>query len=497
MCDDIVKNKKVFMFCFMLTIVAHGYLFFNFLCSHDSLFTIDSYTIIDHLIRLGRFVRPIFIKIFGNFETPVLIGFYQALFFSCAALFIIKLFKFKSPINAFLVCCILITNYSTTMLNATYLHDSAAYALAFLLSIAGVYYALKNNNISVYAILLYVLSLGIYQSYIQCSLVVLHLLFLNELLISKDDMNLLKKYLYKIVDIILAGVIYLVAHKIILKYLGLRESFEYNGMGNVLSFNLDMLIESINVLLLKDLEWLICPLNFHQRAIVSINVILLLFTLFAFYKEILKCKQKVIISTFAIITIPISMNISCILTKGMTHHLMTYSFFLLYLFPLTLINTKSSWLTNNNLKKLIIILVSIWSFDNIIYSNTIYLKKELENKATFAVINRMVDRIEQTDGYIPKITKVAIVGKLDNSNYNNRLPKIKYNGIGQNSSFATTYYQTYEKYLNTYLSSSVLMVSENEMELISKKQEVKEMPIFPNRNSCRNIDGIVVMKLSN
>ena len=383
------------------------------------------------------------------------------------------------------------------MLNATYLHDSAAYALAFLLSIAGVYYALKNNNISVYAILLYVLSLGIYQSYIQCSLVVLHLLFLNELLISKDDMNLLKKYLYKIVDIILAGVIYLVAHKIILKYLGLRESFEYNGMGNVLSFNLDMLIESINVLLLKDLEWLICPLNFHQRAIVSINVILLLFTLFAFYKEILKYKQKVIISTFAIITIPISMNISCILTKGMTHHLMTYSFFLLYLFPLTLINTKSSWLTNNNLKKLIIILVSIWSFDNIIYSNTIYLKKELENKATFAVINRMVDRIEQTDGYIPKITKVAIVGKLDNSNYNNRLPKIKYNGIGQNSSFATTYYQTYEKYLNTYLSSSVLMVSENEMELISKKQEVKEMPIFPNRNSCRNIDGIVVMKLSN
>lgn len=40
-------------------------------------------------------------------------------------------------------------------------------------------------------------------------------------------------------------------------------------------------------------------------------------------------------------------------------------------------------------------------FDRGIYANQMYLKKDLEYDATLSVMTRVVDRIEQVEGYIP------------------------------------------------------------------------------------------------
>ena len=54
-------------------------------------------------------------------------------------------------------------------------------------------------------------------------------------------------------------------------------------------------------------------------------------------------------------------------------------------------------------------------FDRGIYANQIYLKKDLEYDTTLSVMTRVVDRIEQVEGYIPGETPVKFLGDIQRS----------------------------------------------------------------------------------
>ena len=80
---DLKKLTFIFLWVFAFGLVAHGFCYFNGNFSHDSLFSIYEESP-DINIAVGRFLRPVYRMLRGNFALPVINGFLSLVYLSLA-----------------------------------------------------------------------------------------------------------------------------------------------------------------------------------------------------------------------------------------------------------------------------------------------------------------------------------------------------------------------------------------------------------------------------
>ena len=141
-------------------------------------------------------------------------------------------------------------------------------------------------------------------------------------------------------------------------------------------------------------------------------------------------------------------------------------------------------------------LLCIIVFDNCIYSNQVYLKKDMENASTLSVLTRIIDRMEETEGYVPGETECAFIGILDEGPLNQHRAGFNYNTGGLWYNFNTSYPDTYPVYMNYYLDYPMTFVSSEKQTALQNSPEVQNMPFFPAKDSVKMVDGVFVVKLS-
>ena len=97
-----------------------------------------------------------------------------------------------------------------------------------------------------------------------------------------------------------------------------------------------------------------------------------------------------------LVLFPLGINFVCVLSKGMQHSLMIYGFYLVYILGIKTAEITAHNLGNKgNLKKYAIYVIMLTalltvSWSNIVYSNQVYLKKNLQEKATHSMMTRIV-----------------------------------------------------------------------------------------------------------
>ena len=141
--------------------------------------------------------------------------------------------------------------------------------------------------------------------------------------------------------------------------------------------------------------------------------------------------------------------------------------------------------------------------DNIQFSNASYLKKRLEAQSTVSVMTRVIDRIEQTEGYEPGQTTVALVGDL---NLNDHLTPSRYSfeplGYtrdrvpGYEYEYGVSYLWSYRYYMEFYLGYPIQLAPESTVEQLAANATVQTMPDFPATGCIQWVDGTLVVKLS-
>lgn len=57
-------------------------------------------------------------------------------------------------------------------------------------------------------------------------------------------------------------------------------------------------------------------------------------------------------------------------------------------------------------------------WQNTVYSNSIYIKMDLNKSATISLFTRLIERVEQTEGYVLGETPVASSCYMYNNNVN-------------------------------------------------------------------------------
>jgi len=184
-----------------------------------------------------------------------------------------------------------------------------------------------------------------------------------------------------------------------------------------------------------------------------------------------------------------------VILMGKASDLTTYAYELIYIFLLPWWDWKFNF-SGKSCKEIqiaAVFLICCIIYNNIVFSNQAYMKKDLEKTATISLVTRIIDRVETLEGYQPQETQVYIVGELRYSDLNEGRHEIPY--LKSRTGLGYSYSATYNliRYIKDYMNYPMLITSKQSL---TDSEEVRDMPIFPAEGSVRMIDGSVVIKVS-
>ena len=209
---------------------------------------------------------------------------------------------------------------------------------------------------------------------------------------------------------------------------------------------------------------------------------------------------------------PFGANFIYFVSKGLIHALMTFSFNLLYIYAVWIAELQFDSLSRRSERAepsgrtsaprvgrvILFAAAGVLILNNIVYSNQLYLKKSIEFQATLITMNRVIDRIEQTDGYVFDETPVVFVGLISDSKLSQARPVFQdIDAIGMSDNYSVTYLDTYQAFFDNILGYPIQMVGDADLvQAYSERADIQEMPTFPDAGSVQMMDGILFVKFS-
>jgi len=205
-----------------------------------------------------------------------------------------------------------------------------------------------------------------------------------------------------------------------------------------------------------------------------------------------------LISLVVLIVLPIITNVILIISPSVTYHLLMRYQWVLYpilFFAFVWKKTDGGTKTGAALQWLVLVAAGVLVLhfavtDNIAYSN---LEKKYEK--TYAYCLRMIDRMEQTEGYYTGMP-VAMIGVQNKET----LPETDITGdvtsgmIGMTGDYLIYTDNNYQQFMKNYLGVTMNLISDEEMEKIYYTDEYQALSSFPKAGSMKVVDGILYIK---
>lgn len=212
-------------------------------------------------------------------------------------------------------------------------------------------------------------------------------------------------------------------------------------------------------------------------------------------------KERILLIVLVLL-LPIGANMIYVLTMGGSHDLMVYSIWLLWLLALLLSdgmcrNGKhpvfrwQKWLT-------MVMMVGLL-YGSVQFANGMYLKKDLEQNAYLSLMTRVVDRMEQCEGYVTGETPVVFVGVPNVMN--DVMPGFKdyWNVTGMTfpDVILAPEKSRFQAYFDYILNIPVVLADDYHWFAGIYNEETANMPCFPAAGSVAMQGDVLVVKLSN
>lgn len=509
-CPDRDRLRTAVFSTVLFGLIAHGYCYFNVFYSHDSLLLYQDWEN-SFQVTLGRFLAPLYRILRGNFYPPLLVGVFSLAFLSAAVYLTVRLLDIRSRALVALCGGILSTCATLTLTNATYIKDADIYMLGLLLAVAAVYAMFRCRRGMAAGTALLCLSLGLYQAMFAAAVFLSMVMVVKAILEGAEVRQTLLTGVKAVLTLLLGLVAYSVVLQLVLRLGGAALSQGYNSLSSVGQFDgLSDVLRQIAGTYRYTVGFFISDQVLYTRPVTVINLLLLGLSLAAL--GYLAAARKVRGWNLAILAavvalMPFGINVTYFLSKGVIHHLMLFPFFFVYVFAAMLLDMLRQQVTEGAGPRLrraeawvrtaACVLMTVLILQGVVFANQVYLKKDLEYQATLSVATRMLDRIEQLEGYLPGQTPVALVGQLSDSPISasrEELGRLK--GTGLSGNFSVTYESTYYWYFQRILAYSINLLDQGTCEQWGQREDVAAMSVFPAAGCCRMIEGVAVLKLS-
>ena len=512
-----ISQYTLFCFVFAATLLfglcAHAYRFFNLDFSHDSMLIYERPDM-SWQISLGRFAQPLYWEVRGDLTAPFLLGLLSLVWMALANYIVISLLAIHSPRHTALLCGLLSTNAVLTFSYATFLPWVDIYMLAYLLAALAAWLAVRFSWGFWAAWVPLALSLALYQSYLNVTIILLMIVFIKHIIDGLDTKALLIR-IAKYLSALLGGLIlYYVVLQIVLSGTAVSLSDTYNGISQVGNYENISLVGLIRKTVEFPVRHALHPETYHPRAAALINIAVGLASAVALIRVTLArkpAKVPALLLVLCMLAMPFGVNAVYFVSKGTQHSLMIFSFFLLYAFAFMLWEYHSLLpparfprRVSEAAKRIrtlfppvssgLLLLVILF---NIVFANQVYLKKALEYQATMAYMTKLTYSIEQTEGYVPGETPVIVVGPFETSSLFAEREGFEnfIDDYGLDRRSAVTYSTTFKQFFNSVLSYQINWIDSAAARDYAAWPEVRAMPVYPAKGSCQIVNGVLVAKI--
>lgn len=482
---------------------AHGYRFSNTMYAHDALLQIyqdDS----AWQIALGRVLQPVLLFLRGGLCNPWLISFCAVIWLSLSVYLVVDLLGIRKlfPIN--LISGVMSCNAVLTSLNASFLPWVDFFMLSLFMVVAGVW-LIKKGNWKCLCLGAFVMAaaMGIYQAYISVSIVLTIFLLLQE---AQGDVKL-KEFMKKTVcycgSLLAAAFLYYLMWQVVRRIFGIWVADSYNGLASLGDYTQTSLLSTVGLAYQKTFYYLTHPDIFvtmtfrgHSLSIVwkylllGANIIVVAGMIISLVRKNLEKRKNIwqyLFQVLLLLVLPAAINFVCIISKGNDHVLTLYALVLVYVLAIRLTEEKGNiWI---RVAVWLSVLCVIWT--NVVYANQVYLKRELQDRAVTSFMTRIVEDMEEMEGYEPGVTPVAFCGPFGSSSYLQEMEGLEELLPYGMTKTPLTYTGTEEAFLRYELAVPI-----NYTRVSWEDPEIVGMPTYPKKGSIAYVDGVLVIKIS-
>ena len=498
------KDRRL-VFCLVCVLIwglaAHGYGLLNCNFSHDSLNAFYA-TEREHQWKLenGRFLVPAYQMLFrGNFALPWLIGLLALVFIGLSLYLMARMLNLRSPLLLILAGGVLTVNLSVTAQTATYIHELDCNYLALLLAVGAVYlwYFYRGWLPFLGSTLLVFLSLGIYQSFFASAATLMILLSLKDLYQDADVTAVFLRGLRGIAALLLAILGYCLFSQILCRLFHLTQTYEAAEQSAQILFSLPNLIAGAYSDFFRGLHNRAYPDGFRP-VLYAMDILLLAELSWALFQK-RKEKLRLLLMAALLCVMPLAMTVTFLLPQGdQVHELTYYAIWMVWLLCLLVCfrpGAKCRWP-----RVLCVCLVGMILWQNVVFANTAYMKKQVAEKATYSTMTRVLDRIEQREDYVYCETPVAFIGTGGGIAYPSEYGNMhKLVGLHLNDSIGVDipfdFYNAYRGYFRYVLDYPIILCGEDRWHALKNSDTVAQMPAFPDPDCIQMIDGVLVVKM--
>ena len=502
--NDKRKRYMILFSCLAFLLIAHSYRWMNAMYSHDSLLIVQK----DYVwqISLGRIFNPLYVWLRGRIVAPGNVALFSCLFLILSAGLVVRILRLEKSLSIVLCCGFLTTFETIVFVNAGFLLSLDLDMLALLFAVLAAYFLLGKVNALRYAagVLSLTVSLGLFQSYVEVTIMLICLALLREALEGGDAKKLLFKGFRCVGLLILGGILYYICLKIALRMTGIPP--EANGTNGLVKMTTLTIPKAI---LLSLSAWMDTLRYLFVDSMIAHKTIskwvyrgMGLFSLIGIGKLAIKKRLgtcSVLLIAFLLLIMPLGGNCVYVLSLGFKHSLMKYSFVFFSVLAVMIFDMMETGAAGTFLRRAIPVLCAVLLLNHVLFANQWYIRTDLYTKAGMSFMTRLVNDMEDVEGYEVGITPVLILGHIDESpaSYLNEDYEIADDPyVGTTHHLAISYYGTYSNYFENVLGYPADLVPLSEVAGYLDDPRIQAMPIYPAHGSIQMIDGVLVVRLS-
>ncbi|MBQ5755369.1 MAG: glucosyltransferase domain-containing protein [Oscillospiraceae bacterium] len=502
-------RKAAFWAAFWGGLGCHMYVFCNMLPNHDWQ---HNFYATQNWLASGRWFLQYACQPTSFAVLPWLLGLLSVFYIALAAVLAVDVLKLHRPVLAG-VAGLMMAVFPSVGSTATYLYTMDGYMLSLLLAVLAVWFMEKwpaKMLGCIPGMVCMGLSMGIYQAYGACALLLFCFLLVLKML--REQPKLIEIILYVVrMGLVAAGgfVFYYVMLQLVLKLSG-QELGGYQGIDN-LGGGLSLSAEGILLLLQMVLNAAYGGWEFLTEELPALGgsgfggamvrflylCLVVLWVLLAAAKKQWRRWWAIPAQLALMALVPLGVNYVQVISPEVSFHLvMHYSAVLVFVFVLCLLQEAmeeealARWLRQGASVAVPAAAVAL-AFAWVVMTNRGYTNMQYQYEESYATLVRLADRMEQCEGYEPGMPLMF-------SDYDWQ-PAVEYSagdltglsGMKGMHLFDSLHYRNdFEVLFGLKFSGC----SWSEAEPICFTQEYKTMPVWPAQGSVKVIDGVMVVK---
>lgn len=510
-----LKNKyvQIGIFASVLAFVFHMYAFTNLLVNHDTINYILEGETKEFFFGCGRWMFYWITRMTGTVTMNIIIGLVCALAIGMSVVLLVQMFGIQS--NAGIICLsFLIATFPVAANSICYIYNADGLFVALLGGTFGAWLICTKNH-SVKNVVITILSLiavcGIHQSY-WCYSVAVAFAFIFILGFRKEFKEIVVFTIRVVVVYAVSIIGYLLVNKFILFITG-TDAAGYAGLDNIMDFGgISKIIDIVYLAFKQFCNFYFIDGSFIPSPLfVGINIFLFIIVFLHFAVKSIKEKNvfKFVWLVFLILMYPFIINSVSIASKGYFHAVMMWAFVIPYVVCISVVDQKygkdeRKW---KKVYVLALVLLYLIGYNNLLISNKIYSRQELNYEATYAYLNRMLMRIELDENFAYD-KKVVFLNETPLINEHIEILAESYPDVlgvyddcdgmvGCNVHTPVKNLKDIYDFYEIYMGVRLNRPDKEEISKIASSVKFAEMGVYPAENSIEMIDNMVVVKIQN